>query len=47
MKSIAIDFHLIQKKKKKVSSGALWVSPVSSQDQLVDALTKPLSRQRL
>lgn len=44
MKHVAIDFHFIR---QRVQSGALRVSHVSSQDQLADALTKPLSRQRL
>ena len=44
MKHIAIDFHFIR---ERVQSGALRVSHVSSHDQLADALTKPLSRQRL
>lgn len=44
MNHIAIDFHFLR---ERVQSGALRISHVSSQDQLADALTKPLSRQRL
>lgn len=44
MKHIAIDFHFVR---HKVQNGDLRVSHVSSQDQLVDAFTKPLSCQRL
>ena len=41
MKHVAIDFHFIC---QRVQSGMLRVSHVSSQDQLVDALTKSLPR---
>ncbi|KAJ6928874.1 hypothetical protein NC652_012891 [Populus alba x Populus x berolinensis] len=44
MKHIAIDFHFVR---DKVANGSLRVSHVSTADQLADALTKPLSRQRL
>ena len=44
MKHIAIDFHFVR---DKVTSGELRVSHVSTKDQLADALTKPMSRQRL
>ena len=44
MKHIAIDFHFIC---DKVATGSLRVSHVATADQLADALTKPLSRQRL
>lgn len=44
MKHIAIDFHFVQ---EKVQSGKIRVSHVSSDNQLADALTKPLSHQRL
>jgi len=43
MKHIAIDFHFIR---DHISKGLLRVSYVSTTDQLADALTKPLSRQR-
>jgi hypothetical protein len=43
MKHIAIDFHFVR---DHVSKGLLRVSHVSTTDQLADALTKPLSRQR-
>ena len=43
MKHVAIDFHFIQ---DQVQNGALRVAHVSFEDQLVDALTKPLPRQR-
>ena len=43
MKNVAIDFHFIR---DQVQSGALRVAHVSSADQLVDALTKSLPRQR-
>ena len=41
MKHVAIDFHFIR---DQVQSGSLRVAHVSSNDQLADALTKPLSR---
>jgi len=44
MKHIAIDFHFVR---DKVAHGSLRVSYVATADQLADALTKPLSRQRL
>ena len=43
MKHIAIDFHFVR---DHVNKGQLRVSHVSTTDQLADALTKPLSRQR-
>ena len=43
MKHVAIDYHFIR---DQVQSGALRVTHVSSADQLVDALTKPLPRSR-
>ncbi|KAL6318147.1 hypothetical protein AAG906_035652 [Vitis piasezkii] len=43
MKHVAIDYHFIQ---DQVQSGALRVTHVSSADQLVDTLTKPLPRSR-
>ena len=43
MKHVAIDFHFIR---DQVQTGALRVAHVASADQLADALTKPLSRQR-
>ena len=43
MKHVAIDYHFIQ---DQVQSGALRVTHVSSADQLVDVLTKPLLRSR-
>jgi hypothetical protein len=39
MKHIAIDFHFIR---DQVQSGVLRVMHVFSEDQLADALTKPL-----
>ena len=39
MKHVAIDFYFIR---DRVQSGALRVAHVSSINQLVDALTKPL-----
>jgi len=42
VKHIAIDFHFVR---DHVSKGLLRVSHVSTTDQLVDALTKPLSHQ--
>ena len=44
MKHIAIDFHFVR---EKVQNGSLRVSHVSSNDQLADALTKPLPHLRL
>lgn len=44
MKHIAIDFHFVR---DKVQRDQLHVSHVTSNDQLADTLTKPLSRQRL
>ncbi|KAL6334026.1 hypothetical protein AAG906_000080 [Vitis piasezkii] len=43
MKHVAIDFHFIR---EQVQNGTLRVSHVSSDDQLVDALTKPLPKSR-
>ncbi|RVW90987.1 Retrovirus-related Pol polyprotein from transposon RE1 [Vitis vinifera] len=43
MKHVAIDYHFIR---DQVQSGALGVTHISSADQLVDALTKPLPRSR-
>ena len=43
MKHIALDYHFIR---EQVQSGLLRVAHVSSVDQLVDALTKPLPRQQ-
>lgn len=41
MKRVAIDYYFIR---EQVQSGVLHVAHVSSADQLIDALTKPLSR---
>ena len=41
MKHVAIDFHFIR---DQVQNGVLRVVHVSSEDQLADALTKPLPR---
>ncbi|KAJ0082845.1 hypothetical protein Patl1_11060 [Pistacia atlantica] len=41
MKSVAIDFHFIC---DQVQNGSPHVANVSSEDQLVDALTKPFPR---
>ena len=41
MKHAAIDFHFIR---EQVQNGTLRVSRVSSDDQLADALTKPLPK---
>ena len=43
MKHVALDYHFIC---EQVQSGILLVAYVSSADQLVDALTKPLPRQQ-
>ena len=43
MKHVVIDFLFIQ---DQVQNGALHVAHVSFEDQLADALTKPLPRQR-
>ena len=43
MKHLAIDFHYIR---EKVQKGTLCVTHISGDDQLVDALTKPLLRPR-
>ena len=43
MKHVAIDFHFIR---EQVQNGTLRVSHVSSDDQLADALTKPLPKSR-
>ena len=40
-KHVAIDFHFIH---DQVQNGTLHVAHVSSDDQLADALTKPLPR---
>ncbi|KAJ9541873.1 hypothetical protein OSB04_028379 [Centaurea solstitialis] len=44
MKHLALDFYFIR---EQVQNGALRVTHVSSDDQLADSLTKPLSRPRL
>ncbi|GKD85325.1 retrovirus-related pol polyprotein from transposon TNT 1-94, partial [Tanacetum coccineum] len=41
MKHVALDYHFVR---EQVSAGPLRVLHVSSQDQLADMLTKPLSR---
>ncbi|KAJ0016777.1 hypothetical protein Pint_10893 [Pistacia integerrima] len=41
MKHVVIDFHFIC---DQVQNGSLPVANVSSEDQLVDALTKPFPR---
>ncbi|KAL9409008.1 hypothetical protein AB3S75_047405 [Citrus x aurantiifolia] len=43
MKHIVIDFHFIR---DQVQAGALCAAYISSVDQIADALTKPLRRQR-
>ena len=43
MKHVAIDFHFIH---EQVQNGTLRISHVSSDDQLADALTKPLPKSR-
>lgn len=43
MKHITINFHFVR---DQVQKGAVQVRYMNSEDQLVDALTKPLSRQR-
>lgn len=43
MKHLALDYHFVR---QHVQSGQLRVSHASSQDQLADALTKPLPRAR-
>ena len=43
MKHVSIDFHFIR---ERVQSGKLRVCHVASEDQLADALTKPLSRHK-
>ena len=43
MKHVVIDYQFIR---DQVQSGALRVTHVSSADQLVDTLTKPLPRNR-
>lgn len=43
MKHIALDYHFIR---DNVQAGILRVAHISTNDQLADALTKPLSRQR-
>ena len=43
MKHVQIDFHFV---KDKVADGSIRVTHVSSEDQLANALTKPLSRRR-
>jgi hypothetical protein len=42
MKHVAIDFYFIR---NQVQSGALYVIHVFSENQLVNALTKPVPRQ--
>ena len=44
MNHIALDYHFIR---EQVQNGLLQVAYVSSADQLVDALTKQLPRQRI
>lgn len=44
MKHIAVDFHFVR---DKVTSDQLRMAHISTPDQLVDALAKLLSRQRL
>ncbi|KAF9662356.1 hypothetical protein SADUNF_Sadunf18G0044400 [Salix dunnii] len=44
MKNVAIDFHFIR---DQVQLGAIQVAHISFEDQLADALTKPLPRQRM
>ncbi|KAL9239991.1 hypothetical protein vseg_014258 [Gypsophila vaccaria] len=44
MKHLALDYHFIR---EKVQSGKLRVTRVANDDQLADALTKPLARPRL
>ncbi|WMV19609.1 hypothetical protein MTR67_012994, partial [Solanum verrucosum] len=44
MKHVSIDFHFVR---NRIAKGQLRVVHVSMKDQLADALTKPLSRQRL
>ena len=44
MKHVALNYHFIQ---EQVQSGVVRVSHVFSEDQLVDALTKPLSHNQL
>ena len=41
MKHVALDYHFVC---EKVAAGSLKVLHINSTDQLVDALTKPLSR---
>lgn len=43
MKHLTLDFHFVR---QNVQTGALRVSHISTHDQLADALTKPLPRQR-
>lgn len=43
MKHVSIDFHFVH---DRIAKGQLRVAHVSMIDQLADALTKPLSRQR-
>ncbi|KAG7559324.1 hypothetical protein ISN45_Aa05g009200 [Arabidopsis thaliana x Arabidopsis arenosa] len=43
MKHLALDYHFIR---DNVNAGALRVCHISTHDQLADALTKPLPRQR-
>lgn len=44
MKHLGIDFYFIR---EKVQAGLLHVTRVVNDDQLADALTKPLARRRL
>lgn len=44
MKHLGVDFHFIR---EKVQAGTLRVTRVTNDDQLADALTKPLARARL
>ncbi|GKD11418.1 retrovirus-related pol polyprotein from transposon TNT 1-94, partial [Tanacetum coccineum] len=41
MKHVALDYHFVR---EKVADGSLKVLHINSNDQLADALTKPLSR---
>ncbi|KAJ0491830.1 putative RNA-directed DNA polymerase [Helianthus annuus] len=43
MKHLALDFHFVR---EKVQDGTIRVTHISGDDQLADALTKPLLRQR-
>lgn len=43
MKHLALDFHFVR---EKVQQGTLRVQHIAGDDQLADALTKPLLRPR-